>query len=151
RGGVMPRKSKKGRMPAGLRRYWAAVRAGKRRAPNPHKKRAAVHHSRAGGYYKKKPRRHNTTTRDAKHVTRRRRRNPEGLRGLPTTIFWLGAGAVGTRFAMSKLPWKIPIGGVWGTWATEVAVAILAPKLLHRFIPSIFNQNAAALMMYGGL
>lgn len=143
RGGHMAAKKRKRPMPAGLKRYWAAHKR-KKNGPSAH------HHSRPRTGYKKaraKPRARNAKPR----YTKRRRRNPESLRGLPTTIVWLGAGAVGTRFVMSKLPWKIPIGGVWGTWLTEVAVAIIGPKLLHRFVPGFVNQNAAALMMYGGL
>lgn len=104
------RKSKKGRMPAGLRKYWASRRAGKTHARKVHRKRrrTARHHRRPAGAKSavgytvgtRKVRRRKLNPHRRRHHARRRS-NPS-LRGLTGQIMptvkagaWGAAGALG--------------------------------------------------------
>jgi len=120
------RKSKKGRMPAGLRRYWAAKRAGKspkrsrKRRHTRAKKRSRARRRPAMGYTigRRKIRRrklnpHRRRSR-ARHHRARRHRNPS-LRGIVGQVMptvkagaWGAAGALGLDAAWGLLVTNLP-------------------------------------------
>lgn len=115
---------KKGRMPAGLKRYWAAKRAGKHHTKHRAKRRRTTrvkHHRRTGGTRRRaigytvgtrkiRRRKLNPHRRHARH----RRRNPS-LRGLTGQIMptvkagaWGAAGALGLDVVWGLLVGRLP-------------------------------------------
>jgi hypothetical protein len=130
------RKKRKGRMPAGLRRYWAS----RRRQKNPRKRRRArmmaapVHHRKR----RRNPRRHRSH-----HRIRRRRANPKYMRRAKRRRHRNPFSTSG----MSAMLKPAAIGAA-GAIATAIAYGYLSPSLpttlTTGYIPYVV-QAAAAL------
>lgn len=152
---------RKGRMPAGLARYWAKKRRGgkRRRAKRnfasagmlANRRRRSVHHRRRRRHALGNPRRRRSAIR---HSFRRRhaRRNPQLLGfQLPQLqdVVFTGAGFVVppilTSYVMNWIPdaYKTNQAVVWGVKAASVLVPSYA---VRKFV----SQRAGNLMLLGG-
>lgn len=141
-------KRKKGKMPAGLKRYWAAKRA--KKTSNPRKKKRASHKVVKHAAPK---RRHNPRT---VHHRRRRRSNPRfNVAGLTSQVMpaLIGAGgAVAMDVALGYLPLPamlqsgLPKQGV--RVAAAVAVGWGASKVLGKAKGQAIMQGALTIIAY---
>lgn len=160
------KKSRKGKMPAGLRRYWASKRAGKKTTKRRRHKRRSVSVAAA-------PRRRRRThkrravmanPRRRKHygVSRRRHRrsNPFSVKGLTHTLMPAGIGAAGAvaldivyAYATPYLPASLQTG----YFATAVKLAgalglgFGARKFLGREKGNAVALGALTVVGYGAL
>lgn len=155
---VKRRKSRKGRMPAGLRRYWASRRAGASSAPKRRRRRRSVARAaapprrrrrRAAMSMVRRRRRANPRHRSVRryvarrHTARRsRRRNPRLLGGLSVNSILHGT--------------VVPAGiGAVGGLALDIVYAKVSPMLpttLQTGIPAFITKAGVAigLGMLGG-
>lgn len=144
--------ARRGRMPAGLARYWAS-----RRGTNPrrHKRRSNrrrhARHSRASNPRVLRTGRHYRARSRRRHHSRRRRSNPRrfhipsarGIVGqyvIPLALGSVGALGlnIGWNFVAPKLPASVQTG--WVGVAAKSAFAIAAVMLLSRFVPRYRRQ-----------
>jgi hypothetical protein len=160
---VNPRRKKrrKGRMPAGLRRYWAARRGGKthrrkRRAvmANPHRRRRARHSNprrykrrRARNPVFRKRRRRARNPVFSRRRSRRRARNPFSTSGLMSVLKPAGigaAGAIATAIAYGYLSPSLPATLTTGFFPTIVkgAAAVGLGMLIGKFMSRQDGQYA---------
>jgi hypothetical protein len=143
-------KRKKGKMPAGLRRYWAAKRAGK--VSNPRKK-TRRHHARKAVHHKKR------RVSNPRHVARRRshrRYNPRfnigGLKALAMPAVLGAGGALAMDIALGYLPLPValqtgmPKQGV--RIVTALGVGWAASKVLGKAKGHAFMQGALTIIAY---
>lgn len=175
---IKRRKSRKGRMPAGLRRYWAAKRRGSA-AP---KRRRRRHVARAGAVVRRRRRRAvmgpirrrraNPRRRAARryvarrHHVARRRRNPRMLGGLSVrgilhgTIVPAATGAVGglvLDIAYAKISSMLPAALQTGLPAfaakagAAVGLGMLAGKFVGRERAKVATIGAVTVLFYGML
>lgn len=154
---------RKGRMPAGLARYWAKKRRRKRHA-NPKPRRRAVRakssrRHRRRIHFKRTVRRYAAAARRHVYRHRRRRSNPRfsvaGIKGqvvgtvVPAVIG--GVGAVGLDLAWGYgagyLPAPLQTG--WGATGAKVGAALLIGYALSRFTP--VSKRAVASGVLGAV
>jgi hypothetical protein len=166
---------RRGRMPAGLARYWAGRRGHHYRASNPSKRRRRRrHHARApnrrrGHHYQ--ARHHRRTNRRRTHHKRRHNRRSFGglgrIRGLGRGVIgqYVIPGAIGGGgallldviwgYAAPKLPAQVQTG--WFGLAAKLGVVIGAAMLANRFVPRLRSQThraavgAATVLAYGAI
>jgi hypothetical protein len=161
---VNPRKKRrKGRMPAGLRRYWASRRGGKTRKrrkaravmANPRRRRRRArarnprrrrHRARAHNPRRRRRRAHNPVF--SHRRKRRRSHNPFSTGGLKAVLVPAGigaAGAIATAIAYGYLSPQLPTTFTTGYFPTLVkaAAAIGLGMLVGKFMSRQDGQYAA--------
>ena len=161
------KKSRKGRMPAGLRRYWASKRRGtktvKRRRKRRHSAVAAAprrrrRRSHAVGIVKR--RRKRNPMRHRSHRRHRRAHNPFGVRGLTHTIMPAAIGATGAialdvayGYAGKYLPASLQTGflPVLVKAAGAIGLGFLARKVVSRDKANAATLGALTVVAYGAL
>lgn len=168
---VRRRKARKGRMPAGLRRYWASRRAG---ASRPKRRRRRASRRIASAPVRRRrinPRRRSHRRYVARHVNprrihRRRHRNPRMLGGLSVngilrnTVVPAGIGAIGgltLDVVYGKLSPMLPATLQTGipAFAAKVAAAVglgmVASKAVGRDKATTATVGAVTVLFYGAM
>ena len=155
------RRSRKGRMPAGLRRYWATHRRGRKRS-TPRRKRHRKNWVSPGVVVAANPRRRHHHRRHGYKMNRRRRhhyrRNPAFL-GLDIppikTVIFAGVGFAGPSFVQGFLTQMAPSlvqqvtsFGIIGKYAMKVGLIAGLSYITRRFVGS---SEANAVAIGGGL
>lgn len=161
KGKKMARKrSRKGRMPAGLRRYWATHRRGKKANPR-RRRRARKNWVSPGIVAAANPRRRHHRRRHHYKMNRRRhhyRRNPAFL-GLDIppikTVIFAGVGFAGPSFVQGFLTQMAPSlvqqvtsFGIIGKYAMKIGLIAGISYVTRRFVGS---SEANAVAIGGGL
>lgn len=162
------RRSGRGRMPAGLARYWAS-----RRGTNPRRRRRRRSHARrtnprrvmrVGRHYRTHARRRNPR----RHHARRRRSNPRfalksvgrGVVGgyiIPAAVGGLGGLVldVAWGYIAPKVPLSFQSG--YAGLAAKLGVVLAAAYAMNRFVPKFRTQThraavgAATVLAYGAI
>jgi hypothetical protein len=159
------RKSRKGRMPAGLRRYWAAKRRGakvtKRRRRRRHSAVVAAPRRRRRRAVMRNPRRRRSHARiTRRRYSRRRHSNPFNIRGLTHTLMPAAVGATGAvaldvlyAYASPYLPASMQTGfmPVIAKLAGAIGLGFGARKIVGRERGNAAMLGALTVVAYGAI
>ncbi len=161
------RKSRKGRMPAGLRRYWASKRRGAKVTKRRRKRRSATslvprgkrrknpHRS-----YRRHARRRNPMRARRHHRKHHRRSNPFSMRGISHTIMPAAVGATGAialdvayAYAGRFLPAQLQSGfmPVLVKAAGAIGLGMLARRVVSREKANAATLGALTVVAYGAI
>jgi hypothetical protein len=153
------RRSRKGRMPAGLRRYWAAHRRGKKSTGVRRRRRASftikargrkrVVRGRARGgvvRIRVNPRRRRFSSNPS---TGQEIRLPMGLTMPPIdAVLWVGSGVIVAPMISRQVQAVLPasLQSQYTPWLVDIASVLIPGMLLRKFV----NPRAGNLFMVGG-
>ncbi len=161
------RKSRKGKMPAGLRRYWASKRRGTKVTKRRRKRRASSavvaaprRRRRRSHSIVKRRRRKNPMRASRRSHRRHRRSNPFGIRGITHTVMPAAVGATGAivldvayAYAGKYLPASLQTGflPVLVKTAGAIGLGFLARKVVSREKANAATLGALTVVAYGAL
>lgn len=161
----MAKSKRKGRMPAGLRRYWASRRAGGKRKVSKRRRARVVASVAPRRRRRKNPIRHRARARRRNPIFRARRRahrgrNPFNVSGIKAALIPAGIGALGAiglsaamSFVTPKLPASLQSGYVNTAvkLAGAIALGMIAGKVLGSEKGKYVTMGGLTVVLVGAL